>query len=700
MKALQDVGTVWNITDWGNGEDEFLHTVSEQLAIPPENIFRFDLDGYKDRDWLLHFIKTSSGVSFEMLCELISQKPRSLLIFDNIASDGDLEPGKAPIEHDLEELASIVKNYSPESKIVLRGKPSNQNISLPHTTLRSLDEAEVLDYLRSHKSGGNEVANADNITRIWRYTGGSPPRIDTLLRELEVTSLDELISADQGVALTMNSASTPDALVGAVESLRQSEAPLHQRAFTLLEALSILPRGEKLSILKRFYGPTPLHPSHAIELFSRRLADTMTLPGAIVGDQSAPSKVLVSPKIVRDYVASLTADPRSDLLRSLALEMYFQDEWKSGEIKSSLAAKVCRNPLADPYQIANLTSLILTEIAKTIAAQDTDRLSQLTALSSSISKAMLDGNHYRHASLFCGQVLSEIQSYSDNRRIDVLKYLQGRALRMIGRRQEARNVFEEIELKNLSGSQRRSWNLEMAFIAEQEDQPEDAVRYAKVVLKKRGDGPALQAEQIIAEQIGDQDSRLKKLRALEKRARSLRLPIAANNLSLSIATETPDDSERESHLEKVMASGHSDKDFYNQTRAIIRLMDTQAISQDPKPQYIAKLAEAYQHLYNERSDRLFDKCHKALWNLFGKTQQAGNLFSLFRYSSFTWRLRGEEAKEAEYLDTLAQLMKAFSSEQRRMLSRELDYFRSRASRIGHQGAQENKSIPPPSAEQQ
>lgn len=680
IEALVESGIIWHICDWGNGEDEFLHTCLNRFKVSSRNIYRLDLDGYKGRDWLFNSIKSNIGVSFEMLCELVSQRPDSLLIFDNIASEGVSSPGARPLEEDVEDLANILRTYAPNCIIILRGKPNRQIISKSNIALRALDEADVLDYLRAHGSGGIELLHPDTITTIWRVTGGSPSRIDTLLRDLEVTSLDDLLSGDQDTSVAIHEVETPTALVGAVESLRTSEVALHKRAFSLLEALSVLPRGEQLSTLKRFYGPIPLHPSHALELSGRRLAETITLIGTMVGDRQSPAKVLVSPKAVRDHVQKITSDQRRGVLLGLAFEMYFSDEWRSGDIKSSLAAKVSRDPLADPYRIINVTTLLIDEIRLAMTSDDDLRLSQLTAASSSLTQALLDGHHYRFASQFATQLLSELAPINNDRRIDIIRYLNGRALRMIGRHDEARNMFVAIDIESLGGSQKRMMNLNLALIYQYQDNYEEAKKYANKVLKKKGDGIAIQAEQILAEQIEDDRERLTKFRSLEARARKSGASVSANNLSLSIASATKSDEERDRELEKVMESGRSDKDFYNSTRAVIRLMDNEATNTNPRPEHIARLAQAYHHLYNERSESLFDRCHKALWNLFGKSKEVENLFSLFRYSSFTWRLRGDEAKELEYLDTLAKLLPVLAPEQKRMIARELSYYRGRASR--------------------
>lgn len=692
IQALRDTGIVWHATEWGYGEDAFLAICLQALKIPEQNVFRFDLDDFTDRENFLSSVKSNTGSSFELLCELISRKSKTALILDNVTAIAEGVGGKFPIEKNVEGLAEIVRTYAPDCLIVIRGKPDELEVNHPLVSLRALDEPDTVDYLRAHHGGGTHLLSPEVVSRIWRFTGGSPPRLDTLLRDLEVTSLDELISSEEDQILQIADARTPSAMVGAIEELRTSDETFYKRCFELLEALCILPRGEQLSRLKRFFGPHPIFAKHALELSSRRLVETTTISQIQVSKGASTAKLIMLPKAVRDHVRQITPPERHKRLLSLALELYFDDEWRSGEIKSSMAARASRDPLAEPHQIINATSLLQDEIRRELGNEDETRLIQLIAAATALVVALIDGDHFRFASQFCEQLMNEIPANKLEKQLDIIRLSRARSIRMIGGQPEAIELLLAIDPNNLSAYQRRQRDLNLALAFESQGNTDEAERYAKLVLKKRGDGPAIQAEHLLAGQISDAKSRLQKLRSLEKRARNKKASVAANNLSLAIAEETNDPSERVSQLERTMESGRADKDFYNSTRAVIKLMDQASEDDEPSPAMVTRLADAYQHLYNERSERLFDRCHKALWNLFGRSQQAENLFRLFRYSSFVWRLRNDEEKETEYLETLSALLSVMRGEQKRSVSRELSYYRGRTARLPNADGPEQRKL--------
>jgi len=113
-------------------------------------------------------------------------------------------------------------------------------------------------------------------------------------------------------------------------------------------------------------------------------------------------------------------------------------------------------------------------------------------------------------------------------------------------------------------------------------------------------------------------------------------------------------------------------------RAVVLGQRGQAVVGRDKSNLIA----AYHYLFGERLPDLFDRCHTVLWNLFESAGETENLFSLFRHSSLIWRLRGESAKETEYLRKLARYAQSVILQDVRKLSREVAYYLVRADSVG------------------
>jgi hypothetical protein len=120
----------------------------------------------------------------------------------------------------------------------------------------------------------------------------------------------------------------------------------------------------------------------------------------------------------------------------------------------------------------------------------------------------------------------------------------------------------------------------------------------------------------------------------------------------------------------------SKNDFYNETRALLRLYEYALDAGEHLSDVDrARLITVYHFLFTERvSPVLFNQCHEALWDSFEQTDDTNNLFNLFRHSSFFWRLRDEEDRDKEYIEKLAPRFQASG-----LLLREAAYYASRAS---------------------
>jgi hypothetical protein len=90
---------------------------------------------------------------------------------------------------------------------------------------------------------------------------------------------------------------------------------------------------------------------------------------------------------------------------------------------------------------------------------------------------------------------------------------------------------------------------------------------------------------------------------------------------------------------------------------------------------MVNLISAYQFLFNERLQSLFDQCHDSLWKTFERSRESDNLLTLFRHSSLYWRLRGKDAKEVPYIKKLSKIIGNSISDRRfSNLDREAAYY--------------------------
>lgn len=130
-----------------------------------------------------------------------------------------------------------------------------------------------------------------------------------------------------------------------------------------------------------------------------------------------------------------------------------------------------------------------------------------------------------------------------------------------------------------------------------------------------------------------------------------------------------DVAQAQSLLRSVLERSKREHDFYNGARAISELINLHPAGTLFPTQDKLRLIDAYHYSYNERRGGLFDKCHNALWKIFESEGDIENLLSLFRHSSFIWRLNGREKPEARYIERLQRFRNRMMNS-----TRDRDYF--------------------------
>ncbi|MGX7925911.1 metallophosphoesterase [Tsuneonella sp. HG094] len=684
ISALKLDGVVWVESEWGKGDEGFLAAVKHQKFGRSGITYRISLEGIGSPEDFYERFRLENRVEFAVVCESLSRTEDHILILDNIFPDPT--EGSKPDTSDVgaETLARFIRQYSPSSNIVLRGRPTTDHLHFARIRLESLDEADTADYLLNHEYGQSKFARDPILAKIWQATGGLPEKIDSFLSELKVTSLDDLLRQERHSGLaTPFAAAAPDTFLRqSIVDLKTSKTPVLQRANSLLEALSVLPQGEQLPRLKRFYGASGLYSNHALELAGRRLIDTTPLLGGKVAQQDDEKKALIVPKVVREEVLSSLNQRRRQTLDDAALRLYFGDDWRTGDISKSIASRNCKDPLCEPYEIMNCSAIIVRALTKAAAEGGGARTTQLVYLASSFIAALGRGNHYRASVDFADEVLALVPEDSFLQQIDVIKFQKARSLRMLGETEDAQRIFAEIDPAHLSADQKRSVDLNMALMCEKAGDQEGAREFANKVLRKgKTDGYGFQAQQILVEQEESPQAVLEGLRAIQTKARQKKCYVAANNAAMTISELTKDKAERAELLQTVLKSGSTQNDFHNATRATLRILRS-AGGANPSEQIVSFLIKIYEHLFNERSSNLFDECHEQLWKVFGKSRDLENLLRLFRYSSFTWRIRGDSSQELRYLTDLRSILSAVSSSNLSDVAREMKYFETRSNDEG------------------
>lgn len=639
-------------------------------------VFLIDFSDYDAEEDFFEVFKSRLGGTFQKVCEALADIGPCLLILDGInagASDA--------IEKKIKSIVDPLRDFVAEAYIVLHSRRRPKTESFHAIELKPLDEPDLAIYVRESELGGERYSRPDAVSKLFRHTDGVPSRIDDALRDLEIVSLDDLLLVNPDyVDVVVADTSAPMALVATIEELANSENRSDERAYNLLLALSGLPQGEQLTRLKRFLGPHPFYPSHARELVERSLVDTVAITALNVEHSDDVQKALVVPRTVRDYVRSIIDDNTAKAFDRKMLDLYFGVDWTTGRIESSPLGKRVRKALYDGYEISNASALILRSMRRAATDDNLIDFKKLIRLSSALINNLINGDHFRAAASLCGDVIILISDFSDehHKELNYIRYQYARSLRMIGRIEDARKEFEQLNLSELTKSQQQSAELGLALTLEDSDPVAAADAARRVIALGSNTVSSLHAQVIIAEQITNVEKKKARLRSLLSVAVKKEYLVLASNIRLTLADEE-DDEKAIKYLCDVVDSNSKKGDFYNVVRAIIDLGERQVNTSGLKDTDRIKLIDAYHFLYNERLAGLFNRCHDVLWSEFSRLGQIENLLNLFRHSSFIWRLNGQEETEKRYLSKLAKVVRTAKASKIVGASRDGSYFLVRVS---------------------
>lgn len=691
LEALHARRCAWLVSDWGMGEDGFLSSVKQAKGHIASPTFRIDLSDFVNRDQLFENVKSKLGCSLDRFAEEVANVGASYLIFDDFPlSFADKEEASA--EDDLQELIAIILEFCPQLNVIIKARRAPKRPVFSVIEVAALDVADLRTYVSDHEKGGPDRANTATVSALHRHTDGIPTRVDQALKHLQVVTLSELLSSNTDLMMT-----TPvggrfhPALVRSLRELSESSDVNQRRVFSLLKALMIFPQGERLSRIKRFNLNAPFFLPHAEELLDQQLIEVTTLQRIESATPDTQARTLVVPRQTRECLREMMEADEFRELNQKAAELYFGDRWKSGLMKSKALYRFdhAECPIGD---IQNAAAIILRLFTDAVEHDDHREVERSLGLAHSFAGALIEGDHFSGAVNFCEQIIPLIseESYSEHRARLLADH--GRALRMVGEAQKACDTLLEVAEHPFPSATRQVVLVSLALCYQSLGNGDGAKEYAQLALSiDKHSKSALQAQSILIELDDDATRRQHRLAAHETKCRRQNANVVANNIAIRRAREASDKTEVKKILAPVMNLSNDNKDHYNQTRAIIELSQLSPTLGDKE---MLQLMGAYYFLFNEHMPSLFDRCHDALWGGFESRGDANNLFSLFRYSSLNWRLRGREEFEKGYIQrAISKFGSALAIETSDRSPRELAYLKIRASAAGLLSAPSTQALP-------
>ncbi|WP_122553174.1 metallophosphoesterase [Pseudomonas viridiflava] len=648
--TLKSHRIAWVVSDWGLGIDGFLYSVLNRASLAEQATYKVDLSNYSSREDFFSAFSTKAGCSFNEYCKILSASGQIVLILDEapVYSDG---PG---MECEAMRLAKVVQGFCPDIYIFIVSRSTPKAGAETYIQLAPLDEADTRAYLVANPEATSEITSKSAVSDIYRFTEGVPGKIDRTIKQLRVVSLADLAgemvadSKSPGLANEV----VPASLSTAVDRLAHAKDDHARRSWELLKILSVLPSGEALHRIKYLAPRFTLRSEHAEELLELNLISVRVTSVFVTssGDSKERFKVLFTPRQVRDYVLSILPVSDVDDITSRAITLYFGQNWRSGAAK--LRAITDDTKSDDRSTLMNASVLSLRLLASAVGQSKQHAIKQAVTVCKAYCVHGRQSKHYRDLVHFCTDLFMILPpGVNQNDRV-FFELVLANSLRMTGQGDRAIKYYEGMLSLKLDNADKKSVLLNYAFCM-QDDDPDAAVDMAKqLIALDKHSFHALQAHALILE-IEDEDSSYTKLSKIQKDARKRGATTAANNIALTLALGAPDSAELERSLMEVRATADKEQDYYNSARASIQIARMYSRRGTPLPvELFGDLIKAYQYLFGQRLSALFDSAHTLLWEEFEKSRDIPNLLTLFKHSSFNWRLENKEEKEKSYASRL------------------------------------------------
>ena len=665
--ALRQRRLVWISADWATGVDGFLSVCLDRFrgVAPEPAVFHLRCEDANDIEQFETLFPQQFAMPIQRFCALLSQLETPFLFLDAIppalAAAGAIDRFRA--------ILAAILDYCPTVRIVITSRPPPQDATISHVHLHALEAPDFRTYLLHHPDATADLREPDVIEKLHERSDGLPAHIDRMLRALKVSSLDVILDAElEGIHPgQVDQENVPKALAQVVDSLTVTTNSHKQRSLRLLKVLSVLPYGEPFEGMRHYLPTEPFFIENAVDLNELGLLEVIPLsmpaPRVVMtssgGTQHTAPKLLKVPRQVRDYVQSLLNEKERDDFMVAGADQFFGPRWRDSKIRPRVVPVEYRELLDN--RPGNEFAIIHYLLQQANVEKDALSARRAANLAVHYCATLRRADRFRDLVIVAGGILQVTDSTQMPDQWAVIASMYGLALRMTGKRDGAvtylRQALSMPEVK-IPDEVKASMLLNIALAEESMRHETEAVQAAEEVkcLCDKHDVKFFQAHCVIEGYQKTREARVQRLKELAQEAQTRGFTTIANNLTLDLARETKRPEEKSRLLSNVLTN--SSADLYNRTRAIAEKTNITLESGRDETFTVedrVALSDAYSYAHSQRFGSLFDSCHDGMWRLLVKTGDMQQLLRLFRHSSFIWRIRGEEAREAEYAKELSSM---------------------------------------------
>lgn len=644
----------WVVTKWGLGEDGFIGSLLARAEINDTNCFSISCDDVRDIKQVIKLFENTFQTSFNNFIDIVSKLEKPLIVFNRV--NPALFETKSSANEFLRFIKSIL-DFAAKLKIVVITEQKTGEST--YTELISLDAPAVRLYASVYNLKELELDNYIAIEKLHRISSGLPVYLDSFLEQLKVCSLSDLVEdgfTEEEIQTTVKLGTTP--MFSTIRSLQNSTEDSDKRSFELLKILSLLYNGEIFERIKHFYSNMTFHPIHISKLEKLALLDVIPINSVILTNDLNIKilKHLKVPRYIRDYVASLISEEDKILIYKSACDLYLGNRWREGKIKNM------KSSISDLSLIiySNSHLAIRSLLYNAIKEGNFIEIERYANIAIGFCDNLSDHSAYKDSAAYAEEFYNLIQETSCTRQKVYIAKIYGENLKMndeLELKLKAIDILRQDVLGNgatfLSKSDKAHINIEIAYSYVTRKDKSLATFHANEAKKysEKDSSSHVSGEYIIASFIDDAEEKLKKMKSLFNKAKREGYSGLCHNITLSMFKFGRSNDIKQ--IDSIIVS--PDASEYNRIRAIINkcefYVEENKIN-DLSDSDIVILNKAYSYLFHQSLLNLFDRCHNIIWKYWIYCKDYAMLLNLFRYSSFVWRVAGNEEKEKLYLNLL------------------------------------------------
>lgn len=633
LELLEKKHYAWIVSHYLLGEEQFISSVLRQKSIDLDSVFVVNCEDIVNSDQFDNQIRERFSVSLSKLvidlCNIV-QKP--VLIFNNVQ--------EAFLQNDLAQFRKTILSvvgFSDNINVIVVSNTKPSASLFDYIELQSLKQEEVNRCVT--EALPQEKFTAFDFEKIYNITNGYPLCVDILCGKLRYLSLNDLDESD--FSLYKNDLPIPRVTTEYINTIRNSSNTTERNCYNLLLLMSLLPKGDMFSTIRRFNSTSPFKGDELESLVNR---DLLTVEHYYIiknNELINQPKVLRIPKIYRDYVLSIEDKETLRQMNYQICTLYLGERWHQYNVKIKKTGMDEYFPFTY-YNVESALKYLLQYSAE--SENDNNYVKYLTIAGNYLDK--LEQDDFYYVALYVAndlyQYIQTINVKEDAKRpLSYFKFKLANLERMNGHHERCVVLFNEVLEDNiLNSSQLQSCRECLAYTYTKRRDSEKANYYANEMLayekNKQNTVNRIIAKYIKAVNTSDLDEKLKQLKTVYKSAVRFKNAVEiSTNIALEISLYRKD-------MDTVKMLDSEIKRNSSKYQWMLLLVRKYSLYSNSKLQLslsekdIGAVKSVYAYAFMQMLESIMSDSHDILWDYYTERGEYEEVVSFLRYSFFVW----------------------------------------------------------------